>query len=124
MIRTILTASILLLMSVQVNASIIGNLSYDGTFVTGDSYTYLGLDTMAGSGQADFVTATSAGGAYADFSIADTATADRFLDSLLFGSSACNGAGTLNGTVCGIATGWIDGLFGSNQESNADLPTP
>lgn len=105
------------LLSTSVNATVtLGNLTYDGTHITGDGYTYLGLDTTSviGTTYADFVTATSAGGAYAGFSIAGVTMADQFIDSLLGGANACSSAGTTNGTLCGNVSGWSSGLFGSN----------
>jgi len=102
--------------SVASAAVILGNLTYDGTYITGDGYTYLGLDTTSviGTTYADFVAATSAGGAFEGFSIAGVAEADQFIDSLLAGTNACSGAGTVDGTVCGQVSGWTAGLFGSN----------
>ena len=108
------------LFSTAVNATVlpvtIGNLTYDGTTITGDGYRYLGLDTTTtiGTTYADFVNATSVGGAYAGFSIAGVTMADQFTDSLLGGPNACSSAGTSDGTTCGTATGWSTGLFGLN----------
>ena len=105
------------LFSTSVNATVIlGNLAYDGTYITGDGYTYLGLDTTSviGTTYADFVTATSAGGAFDGFSIAGVTMADQFIDSLLGGTNACSSAGTIDGTTCGNVSGWSSGLFGSN----------
>jgi hypothetical protein len=104
------------LFSSVVNATMIGNLTYDGTYITGGGYTYLGLDTTSviGTTYADFVAATSAGGAFEGFSIAGVAAADRFIDSFLGGPNACSTAGTTDGTTCGTASGWSSGLFGLN----------
>ena len=116
----ILLASLILglsgLFSTSANALTLGNLTYDGTYITGDGYTYLGLDTTSviGTTYTDFVNATSAGGAFADFSIAGVAMADQFVDSLLGGANFCSGAGTSDGTLCGNVSGWSSGLFGSN----------
>ena len=105
------------LFSTTANATVtLGNLTYDGTYITGDGFTYLGLDTTSviGSTYADFVTATSAGGAFENFSIAGVTMADQFVDSLLSGTNACSSAGTGGGTICGSVSGWTSGLFGSN----------
>ena len=108
------------LFSASANALIIGNLNYDGTYIRGDGYTYLGLDTTAviGTTYADFVAATSAGGAYEGFSLAGVTIADQFVDSLLGGANACSGAGTANGTACGTVAGWTRGLFGATYTTN------
>jgi hypothetical protein len=104
------------LLSASVNALTFGNLTYDGTYITGDGYTYLGLDTTSviGTTYADFVAATSAGGAFADFSIAGVSEADQFVDSLLSGANPCSSAGTATVTLCGNVPGWTSGDFGTN----------
>jgi hypothetical protein len=67
--------------------------------------------------------ATQVGGQYEGFRIANTADADFFIGSL-FGTNAddCSTlAGVLGSTNCGTLAGWIDGLFGGNASSNADV---
>ncbi|MFT5312448.1 MAG: hypothetical protein ACI8Z9_000926 [Paraglaciecola sp.] len=101
----------------------IGNLSYDGTLITGDGRTYLGLDTLAASTYLETVESTSNTGQYADYRIANTADADYFIGSL-FGSATDNcsnvdGIAT-QGTDCGSFTGWTDGLLGANFLSDWD----
>lgn len=104
------------LFAASANALTLGNLSYDGTYITGDGYTYLGLDTTSviGTTYSDFVTATSAGGAFEGFSIAGITEADQFIDSLLGGSNPCSSAGTSTSTLCGNVAGWSSGLLGAN----------
>jgi hypothetical protein len=101
----------------------IGNLSYDGTLITGDGRTYLGLDTLAASTYLETVESTSTG-QYADYRIANTADADYFIGSL-FGAATDNcsnvdGTATQGTTSCGSFTGWTDGLLGGNFLSNWD----
>jgi hypothetical protein len=106
----------------QANAALIGNLTYDGTYISGDGRTYLGLNTIASWDYARTLAATQVGGAYEGFRIANTADADFFIGSL-FGTNA-NACSTLDGTatntLCGNITGWADGLFGHNTRTNSD----
>jgi len=73
----------------QANAALIGNLTYDGTYISGDGRTYLGLNTIASWDYARTLAATQVGGAYEGFRIANTADADYFIGSL-FGANADN----------------------------------
>jgi hypothetical protein len=108
----------------QANAVVIGNLTYDGTYISGDGRTYLGLDTIAPWDYATTLAATQVNGEYEDYRIANTADADYFIGSL-FGANADN-CSTVDGTasawtVCGHLAGWSDGLFGmSSHPVNAD----
>jgi hypothetical protein len=107
----------------QANAVLIGNLTYDGTYISGDGRTYVGLNTIASWDYATTLAATQVNGQYEGFRIANTADADFFIGSL-FGTNA-NACSTLDGTAtnsfCGTITGWADGLFGDNQRHLADL---
>jgi hypothetical protein len=101
----------------QANAVLIGNLTYDGTYISGDGRTYLGLNTIASWDYARTLAATQVGGAYEGFRIANTADADFFIGSL-FGANA-DDCSTVDGNAterfCGTITGWADGRFGDNS---------
>jgi hypothetical protein len=101
----------------QANAVLIGNLTYDGTYISGDGRTYLGLDTILPWDYATTLAATQVNGEYEDYRIANTADADYFIGSL-FGANADN-CSTVDGTAtpqthCGTIVGWGDGLFGTS----------
>jgi hypothetical protein len=107
----------------QANAVVIGNLTYDGTYISGDGRTYVGLDTIASWDYATTLAATQVGGAYEGFRIANTADADFFIGSL-FGANA-DDCSTVDGTassykLCGILSGWADGIFGNNTDEYYD----
>jgi hypothetical protein len=106
----------------QANAVLIGNLTYDGTYISGDGRTYVGLNTIASWDYATTLAATQVGGAYEGFRIANTADADFFIGSL-FGTNA-NACSTIDGTAntlwCGTITGWADGVFGANITGGSD----
>jgi hypothetical protein len=106
----------------QANASVIGNLTYDGTYISGDGRTYLGIDTIASRDYTWTFNATQVDGEYEDYRIANTADADYFIGSL-FGAEDDN-CSTVDGSptnaICGAIPGWTDGLFGANFNSNAD----
>jgi hypothetical protein len=108
----------------QANAVVIGNLTYDGTYISGDGRTYVGLDTIAAWDYATTLAATTeVDGPYEGFRIANTADADFFIGSL-FGASNDN-CSTVDGTasatlICGILSGWTDGGFGDNYSSSGD----
>jgi hypothetical protein len=108
----------------QANAVVIGNLTYDGTYISGDGRTYVGLDTIAAWDYATTLAATTeVDGPYEGFRIANTADADFFIGSL-FGASNDN-CSTVDGTMintthCGILNGWADGVFGNNGDNNDD----
>jgi hypothetical protein len=108
----------------QANAAvIIGNLTYDGTYISGDGRTYLGLDTIASWDYTRTFNATQVDGQFEEFRIANTADADYFIGSL-FGAEAdkCSAEdGPSTTTQCGTLTGWTDGMFGDNYHTNADL---
>jgi hypothetical protein len=108
----------------QANAGVIGNLTYDGTYISGDGRTYVGLDTIAAWDYATTLAATTeVDGPYEEFRIANTADADYFIGSL-FGADADN-CSTVDGSptngTCGVIQGWTDGLFGYNSHSNFDI---
>ena len=95
----------------QANAVLIGNLTYDGTYISGDGRTYLGLDTIAPWDYATTLAATQVNGEYEDYRIANNADADYFIGSL-FGANADN-CSTGDGTAffkvhCGQLVGWGD----------------
>ena len=106
----------------QANAVSIGNLTYDGTYISGDGRTYVGLDTIASWDYATTLAATQVSGLYEGFRIANTADADYFIGSL-FGANADN-CSTVDGTAsneqCGILSVWADGVFGNNANNNFD----
>jgi hypothetical protein len=107
----------------QAGAVVIGNLTYDGTYISGDGRTYVGLDTIASWDYATTLAATQVSGQYEGFRIANTADADYFIGSL-FGANAdiCSTVdGYASYAVCGQITGWADGLFGANYLPSQDL---
>jgi hypothetical protein len=117
--------AILLVSGFQAHAAVItiGNLSYDGSLITGDGRTYLGFDTLKDNTYAETVAYTAPGGAYSGYRIADTADADIFIGSL-FGNDA-DACSVVNGiddgrTVCGTMD-WIDGEFGDTHGNQVDL---
>jgi hypothetical protein len=108
----------------QANAVVIGNLTYDGTYISGDGRTYLGLDTIASWDYAKTLAATTeVNGEYEEFRIANTADADYFIGSL-FGADA-DGCSTVDGTAsisqCGILNGWADGVVGDSYNVMFDI---
>jgi hypothetical protein len=106
----------------QASAVLIGNLTYDGTYISGDGRTYVGLDTIASWDYLTTFNATQADGVYEDFRIANNADADYFIGSL-FGAQAdtCSTVdGTPANTFCGIVPGWFDGIFGDNFNTRFD----
>jgi hypothetical protein len=108
----------------QAHAITIGNLTYNGSTITGDGRTYLGFDTIASYDYYDAVAATSAEEEYSDYRIANTADADYFIGSL-FGSST-DECSTTDGilqehTLCGEIDSWFDGLFGTSYNSTYDI---
>ena len=106
----------------QANAVLIGNLTYDGTYISGDGRTYLGFDTIASRDYTWTFNATQVDGEYEDYRIANTADADYFIGSL-FGTEDDN-CSTVDGSprndICGAIQGWTDGLFGDNFKQNSD----
>jgi hypothetical protein len=107
----------------QANAVVIGNLTYDGTYISGDGRTYLGLDTIASWDYATTLAATQVSGQYEGFRIANTADADYFIGSL-FGANA-DDCSTVDGTAsisqCGILNGWADGVVGDSANVMFDI---
>jgi hypothetical protein len=106
----------------QASAVLIGNLTYDGTYITGDGRTYVGLDTIASWDYQTTFDATQTDGVYEDFRIANTADADYFISSL-FGAQAdtCSTVdGTPTNTFCGRVPEWVDGIFGDAYSSVSD----
>jgi hypothetical protein len=106
----------------QANAVLIGNLTYDRTYISGDGRSYIGLNTTASWNYARTFAATQVGGAYEGFRIANTADADFFIGSL-FGTNNDN-CSTVDRiattTTCGTITGWADGTFGNNNRMAMD----
>jgi hypothetical protein len=108
----------------QANAVLIGNLTYHGTYISGDGRTYVGLDTIASWDYATTLAATQVSGQYEGFRIANTADADFFIGSL-FGANADN-CSTVDGIAtdvnyCGKVTGWADGSLGDNFTPYGDI---
>jgi hypothetical protein len=113
----------LLFVGLQAHAApiTIGDLSYDGTYITGGERTYLGFDTDTSNTYAQWVDAIGNDDKYEGFRIADLADMDYFI-GLLFGDvddscSSAVGAGS-GTTVCGTLTGWSSNSFGTTF--NAD----
>jgi hypothetical protein len=108
----------------QANAVLIGNLTYDGTYISGDGRTYVGLDTIASWDYAKTLAATTeVDGLYEGFRIANTADADYFIGSL-FGANSDNCStvdGTASSTHCGQVSGWADGIFGDSYDADVDV---
>ena len=101
---------------------VIGNLTYNGTYISGDGRTYLALDTIASWDYATTLAATQVGGQYEGFRIANTADADYFIGSL-FGTNAdrCSTVdGIASNVQCGVLNGWVDGNFGNNTDEFVD----
>jgi hypothetical protein len=106
----------------QANAVLIGNLTYDGTYISGDGRTYSGLNHIASMDYATTLAATQVGGAYEGFRIANTADANFFIGSM-FGTNAnaCSTSTVTNvNSFCGTIIGWADGLFGNNRGTGFD----
>jgi hypothetical protein len=98
----------------QANAGVIGNLTYDGTHISGDGRTYLGLDTIAAWDYTTTLAATQVNGEYEDYRIANNADADYFIGSL-FGADAdsCSTVDWIpTAGDCGILQGWTPGVLG------------
>jgi hypothetical protein len=107
----------------QANAGVIGNLTYDGTHISGDGRTYLGLDTIAAWDYATTLAATQVNGEYEDYRIANNADADYFIGSL-FGADA-DSCSTVDEAAtyvsnCGTLQGWTDGVFGNTKGPSED----
>ena len=120
-IKLFLGASLLMLVSVQVNAIVIGNVEYDGTTITDENgRQYLGLDILADYTYSQTVTATGTGGDFEGWMIADAMISDQFINSILGGASVCDGAGTAFLQLCGVLTSWSDGGLGANAGSSSD----
>jgi hypothetical protein len=107
----------------QASAVLIGNLTYDGTYISGDGRTYVGLDTIASWDYLTTFNATQADGVYEDFRIANTADADDFISSLF--RAQADTCSTVDGIptnrFCGIVPGWYDGIFGDNYTTSFDF---
>jgi hypothetical protein len=107
----------------QAGAVVIGNLTYDGTYISGDGRTYLGLETIASWDYIRTFNATQVNGEYEDYRIANTADADYFIGSL-FGADA-DDCSTVDGAptdeTCGHIQGWTDGFFGDNFRYDYDM---
>lgn len=116
-------ALVLLFSGLQANAGLIGNLNYDGTYITGDGRTYLGLDKLKNSNYDAALALTQPGGLYEKFRIATTADVNYFLNSLFGGFPFyCASADGIAQTVeeCGELKGWSDGLLGDNGSQRYD----
>jgi hypothetical protein len=102
---------------------VIGNLTYNEPYISGDGRTYVGLDKIAGFTYQQTLDATQVGGDYEGFRIANTADADYFIGSL-FGAnedvcSTVDGIASLT-LQCGTVIGWADGIFGDSFDSLQD----
>jgi hypothetical protein len=101
----------------------IGNLSYDGTLISGDGRTYLGFDTLASKTYQETLDLTAPGQLYANYRIANTADSEYFIDSL-FGDNperCSNVYGNDEYHPCGNIPGWSDGVFGETYSVDSDL---
>lgn len=107
--KQIIIGASLLLSSGLANANIIGNLTYNLALneITGDGFTYLGWDVLKSLTYAETVSATSTGGAYSDYRIANETDANQFYTSLLSGGTT--------------TPQWYNGIFGDNYYSFADV---
>jgi hypothetical protein len=106
----------------QAGAVVIGNLTYDGTYISGDGRTYVGLDTIARWDYAMTLAATQVNGPYDGFRIANTADADFFIGSL-FGANvdSCSTVDAITiYAICGFLNGWSDGHFGDSYNDSYD----
>ena len=94
-----------------------GDLTYDDLtgIISGNGKEYLGLDVGASWTYAQALAATSIGGAYESFSIANTADADQLIGAT-FGSNPdiCSTSNSYSALNCGSTSGWFDGKFGDN----------
>ena len=101
----------------------IGNLSYDGTIISGDGRTYIGLDTLAPLTYQQTLDKITSDALYDGYRLANTEDADYFISSL-FGDTSDNCSTTdgvaHNQTLCGTLPGWSDGIFGDNYTSSYD----
>jgi len=80
---------------------------------------YLRLDTFQMT-YAETLAAVASGGIYDGWAVADSIASDAFINGLLGGTSACDGAVAFF-TTCGIVTGWVDGDFGLAYDNMGDL---
>jgi hypothetical protein len=102
----------------------IGNLSYDGTLISGDGRIYVGLDTLAPLTYQQTLDKIANDPIYADYRVADNEDADYFINSL-FGDTSDN-CSTTDGVpqsdqICGKVNEWYDGAFGANSNEYYDL---
>jgi hypothetical protein len=106
----------------QASAVVIGNLTYDGIYISGDGRTYVGFDTIASWDYATTLAATQVNGQFEGFRIANTADADYFIGSL-FGANA-DSCSTVDGSAsnggCGNLDNWVDGIFGNSHGPDED----
>jgi hypothetical protein len=102
----------------------IGNLSYDGTLITGDGRTYLGFDTLASLTYQETVNITAPGMLYEDYRIANNSDVDFFISSIFGGNNIkCSlSDGVATNESCGNITDWNgDGSLGENHNSIKDV---
>jgi len=79
---------------------------------------YLRLDTFQMT-YVETLAAVASGGIYEGWAFADSVASDAFINGLLGGTSACDGA-VAYATTCGSVTGWVDGDFGDAYNSGSD----
>jgi hypothetical protein len=110
----------------QANAALIGNLTFDGTYISGGGRTYLDLSEYVRWDYQTAYNATQVGGAYEDFRIANTADADNFI-GLLFGANADNCSAVdrvASNDTCGTLAqyaGWASVINRRVMHSSADV---
>lgn len=126
MLASIIGTSALLLSTLSSAAVFTqGDLTYDDAtgIISGNGKEYLGFDIGRHWTYAQTLAQTQAGGTYESFSIATTADADFFIDSI-FGANPDNCStvdGLFNGTVdCGVLPDWTDGKFGASFHETFD----
>jgi hypothetical protein len=100
----------------------VGNLSYDGTIISGDGRTYIGFDTLRSLTYQQTLDKITTGAFYSGYRFANTEDTDYFIGSL-FGdqNDSCSITdGVAHNRSCGTVPGWSDGIFGQNYNSIDD----
>jgi hypothetical protein len=101
----------------------IGNLSYDGTLISGDGRTYVGLDTLAHLTYEQTQDKLENDPIYANYRFAHREDADYFIGSLFGDTSDGCSSDMINdadAAYCGTVPGWYDGAFGLNNNTSGD----
>lgn len=117
--KKMVLVSVLALSSVAVNAQVItyGNLSTDAAYnIIADTdmgREYMRFDEFDMTYD-ETVTATSVGGIYEDWSIANSSISDDFINAMFsqHGENACSTGNEVSGELCGYLAGWTSSDFG------------